>query len=68
MVSHANRFETGNLVLLNFTNRGSYEAIVLDRHLLPAGPNGGPAVTLLFYDEGAPHIITLSEKFIEVAA
>ncbi|RVH15319.1 hypothetical protein [Sinorhizobium meliloti] len=59
------RFEIGDLVDLHFTNRGHFDAIVLDRHLFAPGANGGRAVTLLYVDEGA-HIMTISERYLEL--
>ncbi|NRP70640.1 hypothetical protein ILFOPFJJ_01521 [Ensifer psoraleae] len=59
-VATPHRFEVGDLIDLHFTRRGHFEAIVLERHLLSPGPNGGRAVTLLFVDDG-PLTITVSE-------
>jgi hypothetical protein len=64
-VATPHQFEVGDLVDLHLAARGHFGAIVLERHLFAPGPNGGRAVTLLFVD-GGPHLITLSERNLEL--
>ncbi|MBB4272826.1 hypothetical protein [Rhizobium mongolense] len=64
-VATPHKFEVGDLVDLHIASRGHFDAIVLDRHLLAPGPNGGRAVTLLVID-GGPRIMALSEERLEL--
>ncbi|PND20964.1 hypothetical protein CN934_14890 [Ensifer sp. MMN_5] len=57
------QIEIGDLVILTFTRRGSYEGIVLDRSTFPNWPN---AVTVEFFDGDQPLVITVPEAAVRL--